>query len=146
MICPDASLIRDAVILRENSSEIMNILGEAIAEIALRPDRLQAALSNARNAGSAALDLVDRFVTDHTALHWHRPQAGLIGLARLAEGINSAALADHMLRQERTFVLPGTVYDLPQHIRVGVGGGAESNLSLGLERLGEVLSDWPVGD
>ena len=32
MICQDKNLIMDAVILRENSSEIMNILGEVIAE------------------------------------------------------------------------------------------------------------------
>ena len=33
LICPDKELVMDAVILRENSSEIMNIMGEVIAEV-----------------------------------------------------------------------------------------------------------------
>jgi hypothetical protein len=37
---PRPGLVMDGVILRENASEIMNILGEHIAEIALRPERL----------------------------------------------------------------------------------------------------------
>ena len=57
MICQDAGLIMDAVILRENSSEIMNIMGEVIAEIALRPARYAAALEANRSAALAALAL-----------------------------------------------------------------------------------------
>jgi hypothetical protein len=51
MICPDAGLMRDALILRENSSEIMNIMGEVIAEVALRPCRYATALARARQEG-----------------------------------------------------------------------------------------------
>ena len=56
MICPDRTLIMDAVILRENSSEIMNIMGEVIAEVALRPERLEPALQRARSEGRQNLD------------------------------------------------------------------------------------------
>ena len=52
MICPDAGLVMDAVILRENASEIMNVMGEAIAEIALRPARLDTAMERARRDGA----------------------------------------------------------------------------------------------
>lgn len=140
MICRDPDLIMDAVVLRENSSEIMNILGENIAEIALRPDRYAAAVEHARREGRANLALLDRFIEDQPLLNWSPPQAGLIGLARLETGIDGDAVAKTMLAAPyRTFLLPGSAYDLQGHIRVGVGGGAEANLGLALQRFDAFL-------
>ena len=141
IISRDAEVIRDAVILRENSSEIMNILGETIAEIALRPDRLVAALALARREGRANLDLLDQFVRQTHGLSWVRPEAGLIGLARLPAGIDSDAFARTLLADPyRTFLLPGSAYGQPNHIRLGVGGGAEVALETGLARVEALLS------
>jgi aspartate/methionine/tyrosine aminotransferase len=146
IICRDAGLIRDAVILRENASEIMNILGETIAEIALRPDRLAAALAVSRREGRANLDLLDQFVGQTSGLSWVRPEAGLIGLARLPEGIDSNAFAKRLLADPyRTFLLPGSAYGQPHHIRLGVGGGAAVALETGLARLAALLSGWSRG-
>ena len=143
IISRDTEIIRDAVILRENSSEIMNILGETIAEIALRPDRLAAGLAISRREGRTNLDLLDRFVSQTQGLSWVRPEAGLIGLARLPEAIDSDAFAKRLLADPyRTFLLPGSAYGQPRHIRLGVGGGAEVALETGLARLGSLLSDW----
>ncbi len=140
MICRDSQMIRDGVILRENSSEIMNILGEHIAEIALRPDRLTPALEKARAEGSTNLGVLDRFIASQPRLSWVKPQAGLIGLARL-QGDLAEPFARRLLASPyRTFVLPGTAYDEPHHIRLGVGGGAEVRLGEGLARLAECLA------
>lgn len=139
MICQSPEVIRDAMILRENSSEIMNTLGEHIAEIALRPDRLTAALTRARDEGTATLDRLDQFVATQPRLTWHRPEAGLIGLARV-HGLDGESLARALLRPPyRTFLLPGSAYGLPQHIRLGAGGGPEARLDEGLNRLGQFL-------
>jgi len=143
MICRDPGLIMDAIILRENSSEIMNILGEVIAELALRPERLGPALDRARREGRANLDRLDAFVASQLKLSWVRPQAGLIGLARLADGIDAAEFARRLLAPPyRTFLLPGTAYDQPAHIRLGVGGGEEVDLEKGLTRLARLLETW----
>jgi aspartate/methionine/tyrosine aminotransferase len=140
MICQSPEVIRDAMILRENSSEIMNTLGERIAEVALRPDRLTAALGRARQEGQATLDGLDRFVSEEPRLSWHRPEAGLIGLARVA-GITGEDLARALLQPPwRTFLLPGSAYGLPAHIRLGAGGGPEARLDEGLRRLRLFLS------
>lgn len=142
IICRTPGVIRDAMILRENASEIMNSLGERIAEVALRPDRLAAALSRARDEGRQTLDRIDQFVTAEPRLDWHRPQAGLIGLARL-EGIDGESLARCLLAAPyRTFVLPGSAYGCPNHIRLGAGGGPEARLEEGLTRLSALLHDW----
>jgi len=143
MICPDAGLMRDALILRENSSEIMNIMGEVIAEIALRPSRYGTALARARHEGAANLTQMNQWVAAQDFLTWVPPKAGLIGLGRLAKGINSAAFARFLLAEPyRTFLMPGSAYDLPNHIRLGVGGGAAVRLQEGLDRLGQALQDW----
>jgi aspartate/methionine/tyrosine aminotransferase len=139
MICQSPQVIRDAMILRENASEIMNILGEHIAEIALRPDKLAAALTRARSEGAATLDRLDRFVAEEPRLSWHRPEAGLIGLARV-DGADGESLARALLAPPwRTFLLPGSAYGCPDHIRLGVGGGPEARLEEGLDRLSRFL-------
>ncbi len=139
MICQSPEVIRDAMILRENGSEIMNVLGEHIAEVSLRPERLAAALAAARTEGAATLDRLERFVSEEPRLSWHRPEAGLIGLARV-DGTDSESLARALLQPPyRTFLLPGSAYGLPQHIRIGAGGGPEARLEEGLGRLSTLL-------
>lgn len=144
LICRDPQLVMDAVILRENSSEIMNIMGEVIAEIALRPDRYAASLQTARAAGADNLARLSGWLNAQPNLSWVPPQAGLIGLGRLPDGMDSDAFARRLLEPPyRTFLLPGSAYDQPQHIRLGVGGGAEVNLEEGLGRVAQALADWP---
>lgn len=145
LICQDPDVIMDAVILRENASEIMNIMGEVIAEVALRPDRYSKDLERARLAGAKNLAWLDGWIDAQPQLSWVRPQAGLIGLGGLPDHIDSDAFATRLLEEPyRTFVLPGSAYHQPQHIRLGVGGGAEVNLEEGLQRLSQALRDWPL--
>ncbi|MEM7520342.1 MAG: aminotransferase class I/II-fold pyridoxal phosphate-dependent enzyme [Pseudomonadota bacterium] len=144
LICQDRSLLMDAVILRENSSEIMNIMGEVIAEVALRPKRYANALSAARQAGAENLARLNTWIETEPNLSWVSPQAGLIGLGRLPDGVDSNAIATTLLAEPyRTFLLPGSAYDQPGHIRLGVGGGAGVNLEKGLERVSAALARWP---
>ncbi|WP_295313743.1 pyridoxal phosphate-dependent aminotransferase [Roseobacter sp.] len=144
LISQDADLIMDAVILRENASEIMNIMGETIAEIALRPVRFATAMKNARAAGAANLKRMNAWVDATPGLTWVPPRAGLIGIGKLPAGIDSDAFARRLLQEPyRTFVLPGSAYDQPGHIRLGVGGGAGVNLDDGLTRVAQALADWP---
>ena len=140
LICRDRQLLFDALVLRENSSEIMNVLGEAVAEIALRPARHAAALAKARQAGAANLQLLNDFITNRPELTWQPPAAGLIGLCRLLLPVDSEQLAQQLLAPPyRTFVIPGAAYGYPQHIRLGVGGGNAVALEAGLQRLAMLL-------
>ena len=142
LVCRDPELVMDAVILRENASEIMNILGERIAEIALRPERLGPALDKARADGRANLDRMNRFVEKTPGLSWQSPQAGLIGLARLPEGIDGEDFARRLLAPPyRTFLLPGSAYGEPHHVRLGVVGGRGVNLETGLQRMRRLLEE-----
>lgn len=143
LICRNPELVWDAIILRENSSEIMNIMGEVLAEIALRPARLETALAIARQEGRKTLERLDQFVNGQPKLSWQKPQAGLIGLARLADGLDGDEFARRLLSDPyKTFLLPGSSYHQPHHIRLGVGGGPEANLDLGLDRMAHLLAHW----
>jgi aspartate/methionine/tyrosine aminotransferase len=145
LICTDPDLVMDAVVLRENSSEIMNIMGEVIAEIALRPERYAVSMEKARREGAANLAQMNYWVDAQERLSWVSPRAGLIGLARLPDGIDSDAFAKALLAEPyRTFLLPGSAYDQPGHIRLGVGGGAAVNLQKGLDRVAHALNDWSM--
>ena len=142
LICRDPRVIFDAYVLRENSSEIMNVMGEKIAEIALRKDRYETAIAKARHEGQENLELLNTFIDNHLELSWQPPAAGLIGMCRVHLAIDGETLARRLLEPPyRTFLIPGSAYDLPQHIRLGVGGGKEAGLELGLERLGQFLDD-----
>ena len=144
IICSDAGMIHDAVILRENSSEIMNVMGEVIAEIALRPERYGSAMTQARKDGRANLASLNVWIEKQEGLSWVSPRAGLIGLGRLPDGIDSDHFARFLLDDPyRTFLLPGSSYDQHCHIRLGVGGGATVNLEKGLMRLAQGLRDYP---
>ena len=145
LISPDERVLRDALILRENASEIMNVLGEAVAEIALRPGRYEAALAVAREEGLGNLNTLDKFIASERRLSWVRPEAGLIGMARLPGGIPGDEVAARLLALPyRTFLVPGSAYGLPQHIRVGVGGGPDVNLDEGLRRLSACLAEMQL--
>jgi len=142
LICRDPGLLFDAVILRENSSEIMNVMGEMMAEIALRPERYQQAIAQARAEGQQNLALLDSFIDSRPELSWQRPPAGLIGLCRLHLPLDGEAVARQLLQPPyRTFLIPGSAYGCPQHIRLGVGGGQAVELDKGLARLTQFLDD-----
>ncbi len=136
MISRDNQLLFDAMVLREDTSEIMNVLGEAIADIALREERFEQSVKKAREQGEKNLALISQFIKEQPQLDWVRPQAGLIGFCRLMTQVDSEQLSQRLLKPPyRTFVMPGSAYGYDQHIRVGAGGGNESEIVRGLSEL-----------
>lgn len=142
MISQDKNLLFDAMVLREDTSEIMNIMGEAIAEIALREDRYNLAIDKARRQGQANLKMLDAWITSRSELSWQAPAAGLIGFCHLNAPFSADDFAQHLAAAPyQTFVMPGSAYDHPQHLRLGVGGGEKARLPDALQRMGRCLDD-----
>lgn len=135
MITRDSQLLFDSMVLREDTSEIMNIMGEAIANIALGESRYADAVWRARCSGERSLDIIDDFVASHEELTWIRPRAGLIGFCRLNLDMEAAVVSEKLLQEPyETFVMPGSAYGYPHHIRVGAGG-SEAEVVKGLDEL-----------
>ncbi len=126
LITRDKQLLFDAMVLREDTSEIMNVMGEAIADIALCRERFAALVAHARKTGQSNMDRLHRFVSEHAELDWYRPRAGLIGFCQLNTTIDASELAQQLLSPPyHTFVMPGEAYGFPNHLRVGAGGEPE---------------------
>lgn len=142
MICRDRQLLFDAMVLREDTSEIMNIMGEAIADIALKEKRFAASVDNARRDGEENLNLIHAFIEGCPELSWTRPQAGLIGFCRLNMDTSAEELSQQLMAPPySTFVLPGSAYGFPQHLRVGAGGSDSGHIAKGLAQLAEFFHD-----
>jgi hypothetical protein len=138
----DADLLHGALVLRESTSEIANVLGETVAEIALRPERLGPALARAREEGRANLALLDAFVASRPELEWSTPRGGLVGLCRVDARVSADGIAARLLQPPyRTLVVPGSAFGCPDHLRLGAGGGPQAHLALGLDRLGALLDE-----
>ena len=145
MISRDSQLLFDSMVLREDTSEIMNIMGEAIADIALGEQRFAESIATARQTGEENLNLINDFVQSHAELSWVRPQAGLIGFCRFNCDVDAAEVTERLLAAPyRTFVMPGNVYGYPKHIRVGAGGAAADGVAKGLAGLAHFLRDQTV--
>ena len=140
LVCADKKLVYDAMVLREDSSEIMNVMGEAIADVALADDYYLQAIDRARTAGMHNRALVDNFIQANPELEWQLPEAGLIGFSRINADLDSEEFANQLMQAPyRTFVMPGLAYDYPQHLRLGFGGAAGSGLGEGLQQLQQFL-------
>jgi len=138
MICRNRELLFNSMVLREDTSEIMNIMGEAIADIALKENRFAGSVEKARRDGERNMDLINRFIEGRPELSWTRPQAGLIGFCRLHADLNAEELSQQLMEPPyNTFVMPGSAYGFPQHLRVGAGGGDGAHVATGLARLAE---------
>ncbi|MEZ4736018.1 MAG: hypothetical protein R3E79_53700 [Caldilineaceae bacterium] len=97
MVCRDPKVILDAMVLRENTSEIMNVMGEAIADIVLREDRFAPKVAQVRAAEAHNIDLLDQFIAEMPMLSWQRPQAGLIGFCHIDLPIDADSFAKRLL-------------------------------------------------
>ena len=83
------------------------------------------------------LELLDDFFERRDDLFaWVRPSAGPIGFPRLARDVDVEQLCASLVASAGVLLLPGAVYDEPQHVRVGFG---RRNMREALARLDEYL-------
>jgi aspartate/methionine/tyrosine aminotransferase len=60
----------------------------------------------------------------------------------LDTAISAEDLAQRLIGEPyRTFVMPGSAYGFPRHLRLGVGGGVDADIENALQRLGDCLDD-----
>ncbi len=93
---------------------------ELLSALALRN---RAALSSRNRAILLAnLELLDAFLDRQAArLSWVRPTAGPIGFARVHGLDDTTEYCARLVVDTGVLLLPGTVYDEPEHVRIGFG-------------------------
>jgi aspartate/methionine/tyrosine aminotransferase len=124
---------------KDYTSITTGAVSEFVAEIAIQPAKRQEILSRSKQILRANLALLQRWVDQNNDLFsFVPPKAGGMAFLRYAMPINSTKLV-HRLREERgIMLLPGDVYGLDQHIRIGIGAPAE-HLEVGLKRLSDFI-------
>ncbi len=70
----------------------------------------------------ANLPLLDTFLDRHAErFSWERPTAGPIGFVRMHGEADTARFCERAVAEAGVLLLPGAVYDAPDHFRVGFG-------------------------
>jgi aspartate/methionine/tyrosine aminotransferase len=108
---------------------------ELLSAIALRSRR--ALLDRNMDIIQHNLPLLDAFMARHDGkFSWARPAAGPIGFPRVS-GLGDVDALCQRLAEMGVLLLPGSVYDEPEHVRIGFG---RSNMPAALEILDDYLS------
>jgi aspartate/methionine/tyrosine aminotransferase len=62
-----------------------------------------------------------RFMAGQPALEWVPPAGGTVAFPRLAGQASADALAERLLREFETAVVPGRFFEAPAHMRIAIG-------------------------
>ncbi len=84
--------------------------------------------------------LVRDFLHSRPELEFVYPAGGTVVFPRVRGLDNTDTLADRLLRERETAVVPGRFFDAPAHIRIGFGGATEP-LRGGLAAIAAALDD-----
>jgi len=136
MATRDKKLIDKCMILREGTSEIMNVLGEYIALAALKPEKYYRLIDEAKEQGSRNWKVVEEWISKSEFFSWVKPKAGFLSFPKFNLKIGSEAFCKKLLAEPyRTLTMPGIAYDFDDHIRLGVGQIDEEMVKKGLEQI-----------
>jgi hypothetical protein len=114
-----------------------SILAERLAVLAF--SRLDALHVRARTLLDTNVRLVRDFLAGRPALEWVDPGGGTVVFPRLRGVDDTSALADRLLREHETAIVPGRFFEAPAHFRLGFGGATEV-VAGGLQALGRELT------
>ena len=118
-------------------------LSDYIARKALQPETRAKILRRTREILRSNLPLLASWVDKHhDYLSFIPPKAGAIAYMKYFLKINSTRLAERLLREKSTLVVPGDQFGMDHYLRIGYGCERERLLS-GLERVGDMLSTLP---
>jgi aspartate/methionine/tyrosine aminotransferase len=70
----------------------------------------------------ANVDLLDDFVKQHSeSIGWIRPEGGAVSFPWLRQSVDVDALLKRMVEEAGVSMLPGSAFEMPNHLRVGFG-------------------------
>lgn len=113
---------------------------ELLSVIAL--DNLAALTARAQGILQTNRPRMEKVLNAHPELECVRSQHGTIYFPRLPRG-TVEEFADLLRNKYETTIVPGRFFDMPQHIRVGLGGDTVMTAA-GLERMDKALSEYLV--
>ncbi len=124
---------------KDYTSITTSAVSEFVADIVLQPARRAEILERSRRILRANVELLSGWIDANADLFsCVLPQAGGMAFLRYNMPVNSSELVTRMRLERSILLLPGDVYGLDGHIRIGVGAPA-GHLEAGLARLAEFV-------
>lgn len=138
-LAADPSIVDAVRAVREQITICNSPVSEHIAvELLKRKDFV---LPAKRRALLDNLEIVNQWLAQHSELEWVVPKGGVVGFPRLSGEASADALCHILVEKYKTFVVPGSVFGMPEYFRIGFGIDRDE-LKEGLSRLETALVDW----
>ena len=114
---------------------------DRLAQIALERKRREEIFARTRGILRRNYPILAKWIDAHGALFSHvPPTAGAIAYLRYALKLNSTELANRLIREKSTLIVPGDHFGMDGYIRIGTGPPAE-HLVAGLDRIDALLRE-----
>ena len=132
----DKETIESVCAVREQVTICNSILSETVAFSVLqnRNDILQ----RVKKKVFSNFSIMNKWINSRDDLEWIEPCGGVVGFPRLVADEPSFELCLSLIKDHKTFVIPGEYFKMPQHFRLGFGGNS-FEIEEGLKRLGLAL-------
>ncbi|MEM6432211.1 MAG: aminotransferase class I/II-fold pyridoxal phosphate-dependent enzyme [Deinococcota bacterium] len=146
LVCRNPDILQKLHDMKLYTSICSSAPSEFLCDLALR--HRQALVDDTRSIIHTNLALLEDFITRYTnMLSWVKPQASTICFpkvqlqGKLAEKFagNVTAWCEDVVNTTSVMLLPGTVYDMTDHVRIGYG---RRNMPEALGRLEQYLQDY----
>jgi aspartate/methionine/tyrosine aminotransferase len=112
------------------------------ASLAIRVlERIDRFAHRTREIYNAGIRIFSEWTASQSNLHWYGSDGAVFAYLRLPKDLTAAQFCQTLRSRYDTQVVPGTFFEQPDHIRVGLGV-PEDELSAGLERIGLVMADF----
>jgi len=121
-------------------------LSDYLARRVLQPQTRQRILDRTRNILRSNLPSVTRWVEQNGGIiSFVKPRATAIVYLKYSLDIGSTKLAQQLLAEKKTLIVPGSHFQMGRYLRIGYGG-ARDQLDIGLARVGELLQTLKACD
>lgn len=124
---------------KDYTSISASALSEYITELVLQPQRRAAVLDRSKRILRDNRALISEWVDTRDWCSYVPPKAGGMAFVKYDLPVPSDLLAKELREEHSVLVLPGTVFGLEGHLRIGIGAPREV-LEPGLKRLGDYLA------
>jgi aspartate/methionine/tyrosine aminotransferase len=137
----DAALLARMAQLKDYTTICSAAPSEFLAGVALR--QRETLVARTRRLLISNVSAMDSFMADHAAwFDWKPPRAGPVAFPRLlgrAAEMGDDVFCETLAREAGVLLLPGSVYELSGHVRIGFG---RADLPVALQRLEYTLKRW----
>lgn len=117
-----ANTIADTWAYHDYTSITVGILSDRIAEIVLQPQTRRKVLDRNIKMLNENLQVTREWASQYSdMISFQPPMAGGMVFMKYSFPINSTALSDWLRLEKGVFIVPGDVYGMDHHFRIGIG-------------------------